>query len=105
MTYRYKGFECDTAEEAVALMRVMGDVPNRIVFSADQFVIHGNDGWIPWNGGERPVPSNAPVQTIERRETMDDFDAGVRTAKYCDWQHANRPWDITAYRVVSYDRI
>lgn len=84
VTVRY---EADTIDELFALV--------------SRFETDSDDGWIPWGGGGRPVSPDARVQTIERRETMDNFDAGVRTAKYCDWQHANRPWDITAYRVVS----
>ncbi len=84
---RYKGFECDTVGEAVALMRVIGDVSNA--------------GWITWGGGSCPVPGDTRVQTIERRESFDNFDTGIRSAKYCDWWHSGTPWDIIAYRVVS----
>lgn len=88
---RYKDFECDTVEEAVALMRAMS---NRMVMQAD-------DGWITWGGGECPVPGDTRVQILFRCETTDDFDDAVNCASDYDWQHSDDPHDIVKYRIVS----
>lgn len=81
-------YEAETVDELFALVSR---------FETDD----AGDGWITWNGGECPVPPYTRVQTIERRETLGNFDEGVQSAKYCDWRHSGGPYDIIAYRVVS----
>ena len=55
-----------------------------------------DDGWIPWEGGECPVGSDAVI-TIKLRRGDVDY---TRNACLYDWRHINDPFDIIAYRVV-----
>ena len=55
--------------------------------------------WIPWNGGECPVPHDQIVQWMLRdgsKPSILGHAAGPRT-----WSHDNDPSDIIAYRVVN----
>ena len=59
------------------------------------------DGWIPWEGGERPVTHNTTVEVRLRSGWEGDLLASV----WC-WHHATQEssdvkgLDIIAYRVV-----
>ena len=55
-----------------------------------------DDGWIPWEGGDCPVGSDAVITIKLRRGDVDD----PRNACLYDWRHINDPFDIVAYRVV-----
>ena len=52
-----------------------------------------DDGWIPWEGGERPVDTIVEVK-LRNGGTLMNF------ACIYDWRHMNDPVDIVAYRVV-----
>lgn len=54
------------------------------------------DGWIPWTGGECPVPGDTVVD-VELRNGERFFD---RESGYWDWRHSDLALDIIAYRVV-----
>lgn len=52
-----------------------------------------NDGWIPWEGGERPVDT---IVVVKLRS------GGIGTDHAClyDWRHVGAPVDIVAYQVA-----
>ena len=60
-----------------------------------------DDGWIPWEGGERPVTHNTTVEVRLRNGWEGDLLASVWS-----WHHATqkssdvKELDIIAYRVV-----
>ena len=51
-----------------------------------------NDGWIPWEGGERPVDTGVVVK-------FRSGGIGAHHARNYDWRHVNDPVDIVAYQV------
>ncbi len=52
------------------------------------------DGWIPWGGGECPLPDDARCE-IKTMPAMTE-----QWACELSWHHSGRPWDITAYRPI-----
>lgn len=58
------------------------------------------DGWMPWSGGENPVPG----QNINIRQRGYSFDeAEVWEADYQEWDWKDydpQPWDIIAFRLT-----
>ena len=74
-------------DEARALVEVLqaalGDAPTP-----------DSDGWIPWRGGECPVPPNTEV------EYKVDFDLKVRSGKAGFFTWGGPASAITAYRIV-----
>lgn len=56
------------------------------------------DGWIPWEGGERPVEHGTKVDVRHRDGNQYQGFAGYSIA--LRWDHDNHPRDIIAYRVV-----
>ncbi len=55
------------------------------------------DGFIPWAGGECPVPNMSRVDVVHRNgDIFSDRFAGYAQAK--TWTHDDHPRDIIAYR-------
>lgn len=54
-----------------------------------------NDGWIQWNGGDRPVTPITIVEVIRKNGTNETDMAG-----YFCWFYLNTGADIIAYRVI-----
>lgn len=66
-----------------------------------------DDGWIPWGGGECPVPVGTPVEVRHRGGAKYVGFAGQSTGVFSEnWKvgqpgdHGPHPSDIIAYRVV-----
>jgi hypothetical protein len=62
-----------------------------------------SDGWIPWEGGECPIPeAKAGEYEIKCRLMPNAFGSKFNAAKIIFWQHY-APWfsyDIIAYRLI-----
>jgi hypothetical protein len=60
------------------------------------------DGWIPWSGGDCPVPAETPVQIRLGIEESFDEDQPARRADTWRWDHGERCHraNITHYRLV-----
>lgn len=85
-----------------------GGVSNCIVTSADEtfgyrpgrFIFIGrpdSEGWLPWGGGENPVPGGEVVECKRR-----DCQIVAKAARKFDWLHSprrNDPADIIAFRL------
>jgi len=56
-----------------------------------------DDGWIPWEGGERPADPDTRV-LVRYRDGFYNYD-GAR-AGFFEWQHFGSTDDIIAYKVV-----
>ena len=56
------------------------------------------DGWMPWSGGENPVPG----QRVEyrMRGQWDEGTYGPDRADECTWSHRGQVWDIIAFRLA-----
>jgi Lar family restriction alleviation protein len=62
------------------------------------------DGWIEWNGGARPVPTDVEVfwrRRMENHRPNADLERESRPAGDLRWTHRGSPTDIIAYRVVT----
>lgn len=58
--------------------------------------------WVPWRGGEMPVPSGTPIDVRYRDESEETgVEAGGPFAN--DWYHDGSNDDIVAYRVLKED--
>ena len=74
-------------ESSRDLIELIRDVPDSDV--------PDSDGWITWNGGERPVSGDTVVETRYCAGITDLTEAGNLR-----WEHHNLSGDILAYRVV-----
>ena len=74
-------------ESSRDLIELIRDVPDSDV--------PDSDGWITWNGGERPVSGDTVVETRYCEGITDLTEAGNLR-----WEHHNLSGDILAYRVV-----
>jgi len=55
------------------------------------------DGWIPWNGGECPLPDEVRFDAMFR----DGDSTNNNSPKFWRWSHYGVPIDIIAYRPIS----
>ena len=53
-------------------------------------------GWMKWEGGERPVPKEAPIMYSTKAVTAEPAKAGA-----CRWEHVGNSSDILAYRLTA----
>lgn len=53
-------------------------------------------GWMKWEGGERPVPKEAPIMYATRVGTAESAKAGA-----CRWEHVGDDSDIIAYYLTA----
>lgn len=59
------------------------------------------DGWIPWAGGECPIPdAKAGEYEIIFRDLMRTKAVDTYSATAWVWRHLNGGSDITAYRLI-----
>ena len=64
-----------------------------------RYVVTDADGWIPWDGGECPLPDESGCGVKHRDgEVFDSTFAGSRVAN--DWSHTSNDGDIIAYRPI-----
>jgi hypothetical protein len=62
----------------------------------------GHTDWIAWGGGACPVPADALVQAVYRRETVQSYAAMTQSACHWCWTHDDdTPSDIIAYRLAT----
>lgn len=66
--------------------------------NTDVTPVRQNGDWIPWHGGEQPVPDGTPVEVWFRRGAVDSCEK----AGDWYWQHNGSEYDIVAYRVIGY---
>lgn len=60
-------------------------------------IVPDEDGWLPWYGGECPVPEGT---RIEIRFSDNTISSRLSNATSLKWSHKRLPGDIFAYRVV-----
>lgn len=56
-----------------------------------------NDGWIPWSGGECPVDGGLLIEVKYRGYAEIEINRG----KEFRWNHADKPSDIIAYKIIT----
>ena len=77
------------------LEMIRDDYPEQTQSESDSAQI-GDDGWIEWNGGERPVPDG--TKTFLKFRDGEGFCTACPQAQ--EWGHYDRGYDIIAYKVI-----
>jgi hypothetical protein len=85
--------------EIVVRLAELGWGAPRMVPGEPVVTLDDSDGWIKWEGGERPVPGDTIID-VEHRDG--DLYEGTRAdGPYStDWDHADCGGDIVAYRLT-----
>ena len=63
-----------------------------MVFEMDTKYIYSN--WIPWSGGECPIPESTSVEVRFRNKEKNSY----LTAECWSWTHSQGGYDITEFR-------
>lgn len=89
--YRYKGVECDSVEEVIALMNALdGSGEGRV----------NERPWIDWDGvvASSPIPNGQTIEIKMRSGTI-FFDSHAETLRW-KWVSELSASDIVAYRLL-----
>lgn len=67
-----------------------------LIHGAQTVTKPADDGWVKWNGGNRPVAAHCEVEIVCREGS-----ASVACAYRFDWTHRGHSTDIVRYRVCA----
>lgn len=87
VTYRFSGVSGQWVQDGRELLAMAG-----VVLEQQE---RGNDGWIEWGGGKRPVKGDTILET-----RWSDGDTVINRADNMNWEHHATYCNLIAYRVV-----
>ena len=68
----------------------------RLIHGAQTVTKPADDGWVEWNGGNRPVAAHCEVEIVCREGGVN-----VACAYHFEWTHTGHSTDIVRYRVCA----